>query len=161
MSKDNIHVYLAGPIAGCDYAGANDWRKYFSGLLAEAGPFVGVSPLRCEPLIGDRYAMQYDDKRFGTPEAIQAKNFEDVSRCHITVAYIPEAITKEVGQPSLGTVAELSWAFALRKPRILISDVEKVIGNPVLKATIPWIFDEKTGFEQARDVVKGIFEIYA
>lgn len=159
MSK--IKVYLAGPIAGCDYAGANDWRAYFSDMLAAEGPFVGVSPLRCEPLIGERYNMQYDDKRFGTPEAIQAKNFEDVKRCDITVAYIPQNITDEVGVPSLGTIAETQWAFALRKPRILISDVPKVVNNPVLKATMPWIFEEDGGFEMARDVVTGIFRIYA
>lgn len=157
----NINVYLAGPIGGCTLAGANDWRDMFSTMLAELGPFVGVSPLRCEPLIGDRYTMQYDDKRFGTPSAIQAKNFEDVKRCDVTVAYIPKDITDENGYPSVGTVCELSWAFALAKPRIIISDVPCVAQNAVVKATVPWIFEEADGFQNALDVIEGIFGIYS
>lgn len=160
--SNEIYVYMAGPIAGCKYGQANDWRQMFADMLAEINPnIVGVSPLRCEPLIGEVYHTQYDDKRFGTPEAIQAKNFEDVQRCDVTVAFIPEDVTKDVGQPSLGTISEIQWAFALRKPRILISDVPGVVNNPVLKATIPWIFEESTGFRSACDVVTGIFGVYS
>ena len=47
------YVYLAGPIMYCDRAEANDWRYEVANNLMEGG-LVGISPLRCEPLIGER-----------------------------------------------------------------------------------------------------------
>ncbi len=62
-------VYLAGPIAGCDKGEANDWRWHVAGKLRASG-IVGISPLRCEPLVGERYMVGYEDPRFGTARAI-------------------------------------------------------------------------------------------
>lgn len=157
----SIFIYLAGPITGCTLGGANDWRNAFSLRLAQINPnLVGVSPLRCEPLVGDRYGPQYEDKRFGTPQAIANKNLEDVRRADCVVAYIPASTTEETGHVSVGTLCELNWAVGLNKPRILISDVEYVSNNPVIRAITPWIFREETGFEDALDTIGGVFDVY-
>src|SRR5258706_8501454 len=72
-------VYLAGPISGCTGPEAHDWRVNVSGQLARH--FIkGVSPLRCEPLRGERYSLTYEDPRFGTARAIASKNFMDVQK---------------------------------------------------------------------------------
>src|SRR5665213_3305951 len=89
MTTPTIFIYLAGPILGCDKGQANDWRKTFMFDLEEVG-IRGISPLRCEPLIGAVYGENYNqDPRFGTSRAIKAKNFMDVQRADLTLAYFP------------------------------------------------------------------------
>src|SRR5690606_97350 len=82
-------VYLAGPIMNCTESEANDWRRYVAGQLAPHN-IVGVSPLRCEPLHGDRYDISYPDKRFGVPKAIAAKNRFDTRSCDMGLFFIPK-----------------------------------------------------------------------
>ena len=86
MSKPKI--YLAGPIFGATGAEANDWRRDMTARLAPHG-IIGISPLRCEPMVGARYDLHYADPCFGTPEAILAKNFLDLRACDLTLAYLP------------------------------------------------------------------------
>ena len=155
---NSVYIYLAGPIVGCTDKEANDWREEFSESLYDLG-FVGVSPLRCEPLIGgDIYEPEYEDNSFGTPDVIAAKNNLDVKRCDLTLAYMPRM--------SIGTLQEIGWAVGMRKPVILITDLLEVRNNAVIKATVPWRFMEHagardSGFRHALDVITGIFGVYA
>jgi nucleoside 2-deoxyribosyltransferase len=156
-----INIYLAGPITGCTNGEANDWRTYMQAKLEEIG-MVGVSPLRCEPIVGDRYAPEYDDNKFGHPQVIAAKNKEDVRRCDLTFAYLPEE-----HPASVGTLQEIGWAAGMGKPIILVTDNDYVRENAVIKATVPWRFRGKTGpsfsedgFSHALEVIHGIFEVY-
>jgi nucleoside 2-deoxyribosyltransferase len=153
----NIHVYLAGPITGQTVAEANDWRTWMSINLSAAGTdIVGVSPLRCEPIIGEVYGPEYADNMFGTPQVIAAKNKEDVRRCDITFAYLPAE-----HPASVGTLQEIGWAAGMGKPIILVTDNDYVRENAVIKATVPWRFsEEEGGFQKAVDVVNGIFRVY-
>lgn len=148
------HVYLAGPIMGCTRGQANDWRKYVADRLADHG-IRGVSPLRCEPLVGERYALNYPDPRFGVPRAIAAKNFHDVQVCDLTLAYLP--LPSEGRTQSYGTMAELSWAYALRKPAILVSDDPYVMQHPVIDIQAGWKLDT---LDDAIDVIVGILGGY-
>ena len=118
-------VYLAGPILDMTKDGANGWRDYAIEKLAEAG-VRGISPLRCEPLVGKVYKAGYSCPKFGTAKAIGSKNLFDVRNCDMVIAYIP---TPEEGKRhSWGTMAELSWAYILGKPAILVSDDPLVRG---------------------------------
>ncbi len=150
-----IYVYLAGPITGCTTGQANAWRDMiYANLPTE---IIGVSPLRCEPIKGERYAPEYNDNQFGTPQVIGAKNKEDVRRCDITLAYLPPA-----NPPSVGTLQEIGWATGMGKPVILVTDNAYVLQNAVIKATVPWRFTEKEGgFTKAVEVIGGIFSVYA
>ena len=168
MSK--IYVYMAGPITDNTESQANNWRSWFADELKRYtdGRIVGVSPLRCEPLHGDRYAPEYADTRFGTPAAISAKNKEDVRRCDITVAYIPVDVAEDVGHISIGTLCELNWAYCFNKPCILVSDVDYVRNNAVVAGITPWRFKETGpmdhglwGLNQALDVIIGIYGVYS
>ena len=69
-------VYLAGPIVSLTRGEANDWRKIVDAQLQNAseGQIKGVSPLRCEPIIGGRYTLEYDDPKFGMANAIGANS---------------------------------------------------------------------------------------
>ena len=161
----NIYIYLAGPVTNCTNHEANYWREDFIDLL-EACPkdkiwshgFVGVSPLRCEPLVGARYSTNPKD-----PEAIVAKNKLDVQRCDLTLAYQSGV----AGEPiSVGTQQEIGWAVGMNKPVILVTDNDYVRNNPVIKATVPWRFryhNDKAGdgFEEAIEVIEGLFGVYS
>lgn len=130
------HVYLAGPIMDCDYGEANDWRYEVDKQLKPHG-IIGVSPLRCEPLIGDRYTAQYTDPKFGTARAIGSKNIFDVRNCDITLAYLP--LPPEGRHQSYGTIAELCWAFALNRPAVLVTNDPGIEEHPVLNSCAGWL----------------------
>jgi nucleoside 2-deoxyribosyltransferase len=81
-------VYLAGPISGETLGDANHWRHDMTGRLARHG-IVGISPLRSQSIVGERYGFHYPDPCFGTPGAIVAKNFLDLRACDFVLAYMP------------------------------------------------------------------------
>lgn len=130
-------VYLAGPILGCTMGEANDWRHHVAGLLRPHN-IIGISPLRCEPLVGDRYSATYPDPRFGTPRAIAAKNRFDVRTCDMTLALLP----KPVGDrpQSYGTIGECFWGDEASKQIILCTDDPYVAKHPVMDAAVDWKF---------------------
>lgn len=155
-------LYLAGPVYGCTEAEAKDWRAD----VAAALPWVNcISPLRCEPMAGKRYDLHYEDLRFGHPKSILAKNFLDVQRCDMVLAHFPappeiaelddvvytlqvhglkvnaetlERIAKKGVQRSIGTIGEISWAFALRKPCIVVSDDPLILHHPFTSMQPDW-----------------------
>lgn len=149
-----MKVYLAGPIAGCDKGEANDWRQDFIRDFEGSG-IVGVSPLRCEPLIGDKYELQYDDVRFGTPSAISGKNWFDTVNCDLILAYLPSNLSS--GRPSYGTIIELGWAIGLRKPIVLVAGDHYITQHPLIKDNVNWVVDN---FDDAYDIVNGLLEVY-
>lgn len=163
-------VYLAGPIVGCTKGEANDWRIYVAEKLAKHG-IIGVSPLRCEPLIGERYTIGNMDPRFGTAKAIGSKNNYDVRQCDMTLAYIPKPEGGEItwlnaersygewvpARHSWGTMCELSWAYILGKPAVLVSDDADVRNHPVINAQAGWVLED---LDDALDVLIGILGGY-
>ncbi len=134
---------------------ANDWRHIVAQQLAR-DDIRGVSPLRCEPLIGEVYSMQYVDPKFGTARAIAAKNMFDVLHCDMTLAYLPRLIHAE-SPYSLGTVCELAWAKMAQKPTILVSDDPYILEHPVLGANAGWLLDN---MEDAIEVIVGVLGGY-
>jgi hypothetical protein len=146
-------VYLAGPILGCTAGEANDWRRYVADTLA---PFdiTGISPLRCEPLIGERYTTDYPDPRFGVPRAIAAKNRFDVMNCDMTLAYMPAVMGDDI---SLGTLGEIFWADMAGKQVLLVSDHPKVLKHPVVDAAVDW---KLSTLDEAIDVCIGVLGGY-
>lgn len=147
------YVYLAGPILGCTGPEANDWRKAVASRLKDHD-IIGISPLRCEPLVGERYSANYPDPRFGTPRAIAAKNRFDVQNCDITLAYLPEVMFNNI---SLGTVGEIFWADQAGKQVVLVSDHPKIVGHPVIDAAVDW---KLTTMDEAIDVIVGVLGGY-
>lgn len=149
-------IYLAGAIGGLDKGEANNWRDDMIVRLADMG-MRGISPLRCEPLIGERYNMSgYTDPKFGTDRAIASKNLLDVQSCDLTLCHFPADLTDAYGA-SLGTVVELAWAKALNKPTILVSTHKKVVNHPVIGSCCSWILPS---LDDALEVIEGIFTDY-
>lgn len=150
----NPSVYLAGPICGCNKSEANDWRDYVAAKLAEHS-IIGISPLRCEPIVGRKYKLVYDDPKFGTPKAIKAKNAFDLRNCDITLAYLP--IPAEGKKQSYGTIWEVGAAHMLNKSTIIVTDDKFVAQHPLLGGAADWCLDD---LNEALDVCIGILGGY-
>lgn len=148
-------VYLAGPIGGCDKLEANEWRHVAETYLWQFG-IRGISPLRCEPLVGARYTNANPDPKFGTARAIASKNLADVRMCDITLVYLPRVLNER--KPSYGSICEIAWAHALGKPTILVSDDPAIVEHPVIQANAGWIVDN---LHDGLEIAVGILEAYA
>lgn len=147
-------IYLAGPVGGQTNEEANVWRNLFAQAMDNAsdGHIVGVSPLRNEaPKDGVTYDTNYTSL---DSAAITAKNMLDVARCDLTLAFLPSV--------SIGTLQEIGWATAAKKPIILVSDLGLVMDNAIIQATVPWRFayDEGKGFRRALDTITDLYGVY-
>ena len=158
--------YLAVPILGCNVGEANNWRIHVADKLKDFN-IRGVSPLRCEPIIGEVYSAEYPDPRFGVPRAIAAKNRFDVENCDMTLAVLPKP--PEGRTQSFGTIIEIGWADRAGKQIILVTDDPSVIRHPVIDAACDWKFfpgmddNHKTMedcFQSAIDVLDGVLGGY-
>lgn len=116
----------------------------------------GISPLRCEPLIGERYTSSSPDPKFGTARAIASKNLNDVRMCDLTLAYLPRELNER--KPSYGTICEIAWAYAIGKSVILVSDDPAIVEHPVIQANAGWIVDN---LADGLEIAVGILGDYA
>lgn len=147
-----LTVYLAGPITGCTKGEAKDWRKYVSDAL-EAYGIKAISPLRCEPLVGKTYNVRHEDPKYGTERALFFKNRFDLLRCDMVLAFMPQ---KTFGT-SLGTLAEISWAYTEGKPAILVSDRAELLAHPMTHFQCSWILDT---LDDAIEVIGAVLGAY-
>ena len=147
--------YLAGPICGCDKSEANDWRVYATAKLA-AHHIVGVSPLRCEPLVDARYGFTYDDPRFGTDRAIAAKNMFDLRACDATLVYIPHKLS--AARPAYGSAGELMMAHIIGKYTALVTDDPHLRSHPLVRMSAGPIL---TTLDEGLEAVIGLLGAYA
>ena len=145
------NVYLAGPVTGRTENEALDWRSYVAKRLSAHG-INCLSPLRCEPLFGERFTATNPDPRFGTAKAIGAKNLFDVQQFDLTLAYLPKEFN-----PSYGTVGELAWAHAFRKPTVMVSDDQIIHEHPVIDTCSGW---KTETLDDAIDIIIAVLEDY-
>lgn len=147
-------VYLAGPVLGCTQTQAHDWRLTFAATLPEG--IDAISPLRCEPIIGQRYGMgNNSDPKFGTARAIGAKNIYDVRTCDLTLAYLPVPVDGR--HQSFGTIVEIAWAHAFGKPVILVTDDPEVRDHPCINACAGWLLET---LDEAVELITGLLDGY-
>jgi len=103
QGTSSIKVYLAGPVTGRTYHEANAWRTQI--------PFDVINPLRF-----NREDMSDKEAAFCGMKNIVRRNFHDVSRCDVVLAYLRTSVV------SFGSLYELAWAYALRKPTVVVCD---------------------------------------
>lgn len=116
-----MKVYLAGPITGLTFDEADDWRQ----VAIEKLEYGGVTPL--SPLRAEKYLAKYGkltDQYLGetpmvTDRGIMVRDHWDVSRCDAVLFYL-----KGAERVSIGTVMELAWAYAYRKPVVVVIEDE-------------------------------------
>lgn len=120
-------VYLAGGIAGLSGDAATTWRYQTAMVLSDRG-IETLDPMRAKIVLAqqDRISTDFHDYAqhgaFFTSRGIMTRDFNDVKRCDALLVNLI-GTTK----PSLGTIMELAWAFALQKPAVVAIEAE---GNP-------------------------------
>lgn len=120
-------VYLAGGIAGLTGPHATVWRQYTRAHLNERG-IECLDPMRAKEKLQRQDQISHDfhsyekNGAFFTSKGIMTRDFNDVKRCDALLVNLL-GLTK----PSLGTIMELGWAFALQKPAVVA--IENA-GNP-------------------------------
>ena len=124
-------VYLAGPIGGSTYDEAQNWRIDLSDLLSTKsdGAIRGYSPLRGKGALRDAGTLSTAAYPFYSPlatsKAILARDFNDCRTADLIIANLLPHDGYFDGRgvpPSLGTVMEIGFAYALRVPILAIHD---------------------------------------
>lgn len=110
-------VYLAGPIAGQTFEQANEWRIEATKLLS---PLRAINPMRCKEYLRDQYIIDGEESPhpLGTGQGIITRDRNDLRRSDIVLMnLLPSQGTDLV---SIGTMVELGWADAYRKPVVIV-----------------------------------------
>lgn len=110
-----MNVYLAGPITGLHFDEAKDWRDSFIDRLAAYG-WKGLSPMR------DKEAFRIKGKLnafFDEGAAAVERDLQDIRESRAVILNVLGA-----DSISLGTMAEMGYAYAEGKPIILVTDGE-------------------------------------
>ena len=131
-------VYLAGGIAGLPGTEAVQWRHAAWMELRERG-IETLNPMRAKNvLVGqERISRDFHDYAhngaFFTSRGIMTRDFNDVKRCD---ALLVNLLGLE--KPSLGTIMELAWAYALQKPAVVAIEDQgnPHDGHPMIEAAI-------------------------
>lgn len=110
-------VYLAGPISGLlDAAGRSTWREEFKALLKD--DIRCLNPLRDQIDPTPDHPLTMEKLLHG--KASVARDRMDVMRCDLVVANFVGA-----ERVSIGSVGEVFWADAYRKPVIVVIEDAK------------------------------------
>jgi len=119
-------IYLAGPVTGISYQEAYAWRHLVSVKieiynqrkstihhLETINPIFGQ-----ESLVGENNIKAfYDNDPLATQQALLQRSYFNVSRADVVLANVVNA-----KRLSVGTIMEIGWAYALRKPVILVME---------------------------------------
>lgn len=151
-NNNRTSVYLAGPIFGCRYSEATRWRTTIAKGLAPHGveifdPMRGKSELSQAQTIAECYPqIPGCDAR-----AILARDRFDVQRSDLVIANCKWDPTRQ----SVGTIIELGWADAWRKPVIMIADPDSaMLRHPMVAGIIGWaVSDERAAIDLAMGVL--------
>lgn len=105
------HVYLAGPITGLEFDEAKDWRDEFIEKLARRG-WNGLSPMR------DKEEFRIKGKLsafFDEGAAAVDRDLRDIEKSEAVIINFRDAAAV-----SLGSSAEMGYAYALGRPIIVV-----------------------------------------
>lgn len=118
MSKS---VYLSGPITGLTYQGCTSWRDITTGYLSHY-EIEGVSPMRGKDFLEGKGEIvdgmaEVLSNAMSQDLSIVTRDRFDTSRCDMMLCNLLGAKTV-----SIGTMVELGWADAYRKPVVLVME---------------------------------------
>lgn len=121
-------LYLAGPITGVSYHGCTTWREYVMKSLPEH--IIGVSPMRGKKYLEDQKIIGHSYEHFplSTGKGITCRDRSDVMRCNMLFVNFLGA--KKI---SIGTVGEIFWADAWRKPTVVAMEKGNIHEHPMIK----------------------------
>lgn len=131
-------VYLAGPIAGCTWDVAIDWRVWAATQLPECdvrSPMRGkefLARLKEMPLTSEHclakdpeLALTGVEAAVSSQHGIVVRDRWDVQTADVLLVNLLPSV--DVGKASIGTCFELAWAYVYKTPAVVVMQGE---GNP-------------------------------
>jgi len=120
-------LYCAGPISGVSYGESTDWRQYVAGKLPPQ--IIAVSPMRGKQYLeGEKKVKDsYEEHPLSSKKGITCRDRMDVNRCDMILVNFLGA--KKV---SIGSVMEIAWADAWRKPIIVVMEEDNIHSHAML-----------------------------
>jgi nucleoside 2-deoxyribosyltransferase len=157
-------VYLAGPITGQTFQGASSWREYATEKLAdaksydefgvvrdEASKIIAYSPMR---------AKGYLERMVGMPEHHKGEVKTPLSQilhrdhwdCMTSDAILVNLL--DVERVSIGTVMEVAWGYAYKKPVILVTNVGNIHRHGLITQSVGWETDNlDIGIQMVKNIL--------
>lgn len=144
-------VYLCGPITGGSLHEITGWRRTVAEALADAAQVIDPthhSPdttRRCESVL----TRAMTEERLLHGRRTVERDQSDIQRSDVVLACFLG--TKSV---SIGSVGELFWANAMRKPIVIVREEDNLHNHDMLNAIAGWIFtDLEAGIRQVRRLI--------
>lgn len=121
-------LYCAGPITGVSYGDSTDWREYVANKLP--AHIRAVSPMRGKKYLANEKTIKdsYEEHPLSCQKGITCRDRMDVMRCDMILVNFLGA--KKV---SIGSVMEIAWADAWRKPIIMVMEQDNVHSHAMLR----------------------------
>lgn len=121
-------------MSGLTLADAMSWHSYAETWLRDRG-INALSPMRMNDFLrGDKPIEANGDYHavYTTDAGIMTRDFNDVARCDAVLMYLLHST-----RVSIGCMLEAGWAYALRKPLVLVIEDSKmnVHEHPILRAS--------------------------
>ena len=119
-------IYLAGPISGLTFDGCTGWREYVAKefqQLNEANPrkrLIAASPMRAKEYLKKVGVIEQGNHVHGMLSggpAITCRDHYDCLTCDILFVNLLGAT-----RVSIGTMFEIAWAHAYKKPIVLVME---------------------------------------
>jgi len=129
-------VYLAGFMSEKKLKETTEWRLRVRDFYVRKGwPIVFLDPWN-----GKEVATVTDNglKSSVPGKALVDRDYSSVKTSDIVIANL-DTFGEE--RPPVGTLSEIVWAWTLKKPVILISNVPHYVYHPFLKEFSSWIVD--------------------
>lgn len=138
MRNNKPVVYLAGPISGCTWDEAIDWRTWAATQLPECdvrSPMRGkefLANLKDIPLSSEHclakdpeLALTGVEAAVSSQHGIAIRDHWDVKTADVLLVNLLPSV--DVGKSSIGTCFELAWTYENQKPAVVAMQGE---GNP-------------------------------
>lgn len=147
-------VYLAGPISGCNYKGATDWREYVTQTLPNN--IISLDPMRGKSYLNGEISLDpklEEDIYIKTPstrsKGVITRDRFDVMRSDLVFVNLLGA--KRV---SIGTVMEIAWSHIFMIPVVVVMEEDNIHQHGMLTEAVGFIVDNlDDGIQLIRDIL--------
>jgi nucleoside 2-deoxyribosyltransferase len=145
------YVYLAGPITGLTYDGAQDWRT-FAALQLDSDKIETLSPLRGKNYLlkrGVLHAGEYKEA-MSTSKGINRRDHFDCVRADCVFVNLLDTPDKV----SIGTMMEIAWAWDHQIPVIAVMENDNIHDHAMVNDCITY---RVTTLEEGYELVRFLF----
>jgi nucleoside 2-deoxyribosyltransferase len=153
-------VYLAGGIHGLSFEEANGWRSRMRFALQSCNIGV-INPMRGNDWMNNKRNSECIGKPPKTcnrpwltsAQAILNRDLSDIDRCDAVIMNL----TKN-DAPKVGTLVELGYAYANKKPIIIFTDDERLDWHPFIKGMATMVVPNiETAIQEIESLLSGVF----